>query len=134
MSQENVELVMSLYDAVQRRDYESPFELLCENILWDASELGLPDVAKVYRGHGGIREFWSAWLAAWETIEFETLAAEDQGDHVIVQVVQRNRGRRGGVTLDFPYFQAFVVCSGKVTACHLAETRAKALKAVGLAG
>ncbi len=134
MSQENVELVMSLYDAVQRQDYESPVELLDENILWDMSEFGLPDAAKVYRGHGGVREFWSAWLAAWETIKFEALAAEDQGDHVIVEVEQRNRGRSSGVTLDFRYFQAFTVRNGKVTACHMAETRANALKAVGLEG
>jgi ketosteroid isomerase-like protein len=132
MSQENVELVMSLYDAVQQRDYESPFELVDENILWDMSRFGLPDAARVYRGHDGVRQFWSAWLAAWETIKFETLAAEDQGDHVIVEVHQRNRGRTSGVTLDFRYFQVFAVRDGKVTACFVAETRAEALKAVGL--
>ena len=72
MSQENVEVVMSGYDAVQRGDYESPLQVIDEDILWDMSGFGLPDLAKVYRGHDGLREFWVAWLAAWETIEFKT--------------------------------------------------------------
>jgi ketosteroid isomerase-like protein len=133
MSQENVELVMSLYDAVQGRDYESPFQLLDQNIVWDMSRFGLPDAARVYRGHEGVREFWSAWLAAWETIKFEARAVDDQGDHVIVEVHQHNRGRTSRVMLDFRYFQVFVVRNGKVTACCVGETRAEVLKAVGLA-
>jgi ketosteroid isomerase-like protein len=132
MSRENVEIVMSGYDAVQRRDYESGFTLLDENVLWDMSGLGMPDLAKVYRGHDGIREFWTSWLAAWETIEFKTPAVEDHGDHVIVEVERRNRGRASGVTVDFHYFQAFTVRSGKITASYMAETRAGGLEAVGL--
>ena len=93
MSRENVEVVMSTYAAVQQAEYESGFEVLDEEILWDMSGLGLPDLGKVYRGHDGIREFWTSWLAAWEMIEFKTLDVDDQGEHVIVEVQQRNRGR-----------------------------------------
>ncbi len=134
MSQENVEIVMSLYDSVERRDYDSRFAVLDENIVWDMSGFGLPDMAKVYRGHDGIREFWIGWLAAWETIEFKALAAEDHRDYVIVEVQQRNRGRESGVEVDFHYFQAFTVRDGKVTASYMADTRLKALEAVGLSG
>ena len=132
MSKENVEIVMSLYAAGQRRDYESPFQVIDEQILWDMSGFGLPDMAKVYRGHDGMREFWRAWLAAWETIEFRTLAPEDLGDHVIVEVDQRNRGRGSGLPVDFHYFQAWSLRRGKVTASYMAGTRAEALEAVGL--
>jgi len=41
MSQENVELARSLYEAVQRGDYERPFEVLDTNIIWDV-RLHLP--------------------------------------------------------------------------------------------
>ena len=77
-------------------------------------------------------EFWRAWLPAWETLEFETPVAEDHGDHVIVEVEQRNRGRGSEVKVDFHYFQAFTVRDGKVKASYMAQTRAGALKAVGL--
>ena len=132
MSQENVEIVMSLYTAVQRRDFESPFKVVDETILWDMSGFGLPDMAKVYRGHDGIREFWGDWLAAWETIEFRALAPEDHGDHVTVEVEQRNCGRGSGVAVDFHYFQVSTVRNGKVTASYMAPTRTEAMEAVGL--
>ena len=132
MSQENVATVMSAYKAVQQKDYDSGLSLLDENIVWDMSDLGMPDLAKAYRGHEGIQEFWTGWLAAWETIEFNLLSVEDRADHVIVEVQQRNRGRASGVMVNFHYFQTFTVRNGKITASFMADTRAKALEAVGL--
>ncbi len=87
MSQENVDLVISLYDDVQQRDYESPLERLDENVL---------------------------------------------GDHVLVEVTQRNRGRGSGVAVDFHYFQLYRISEGKVTACYSAATREEALEAAGV--
>ena len=132
MSQENIATVMSAYDAVQQKNYDSGLSLLDENIVWDMSGLGMPDLAKVYCGHEGIREFWTGWLAAWETIEFNPLSVEDRADHVIVEVKQRNRGRASGAVVNFRYFQTFTVRNGKITASFTAETRAKALEAAGL--
>jgi ketosteroid isomerase-like protein len=132
VSQENVEVVMSLYPAVQGRDYTSPFEALDEDIVWDMSGFALPDVGKVYRGHDGVRAFWGDWLAVWETVEFKNLVPEDHGDHVVVEVHQRNTGRGSGVEVDFRYFQVFPVGDGKVVACHIADTKVDALGAVGL--
>ena len=132
MSQENVEIVRRAYDAAQGRVPEAGLMLLDENIVWDMTGLGMPDLAKVYRGHQGIREFWTGWLAAWETIEFKALDVEARDDHVIVEVQQRNLGRASGVTVDFHYFQTFTVRNGKITASHMAHTRPKALEAVGL--
>jgi ketosteroid isomerase-like protein len=103
-----------------------------ENIVWDMSGPSLPDLATLYRGHEGIREFWTKWLAAWESIEFRALRAEDHGDHVIVEVEQRNRGRGSGVAVDFHYFQVTTVRNGKVTSSYTTETREQALEAAGL--
>ena len=132
MSQENVEVVMSLYGAVQRQDYEGPFDVLAEDVVWDMTGFGLPDLARIYHGHEGIREFWRAWLAAWEMIEFKTLTAEDHGEHVLVEVMQRNRGRESGASVDFHYFQVSTVRHGTVTASRMAPTRDAALETVGL--
>src|ERR1051325_2207160 len=131
MSQENVELARSLYESVERGDYERPFEVLDTSIIWDV-RLHLPDLARFYRGHDGIREFWRQWLAAWGTLEFKLLSVEDRGDLVIFEVKQRNRGRASGVAVDFHYFQAFTVRDGKVTAVYTADTKAEDLEAAGL--
>ena len=132
MSRENVELVLSLYDDAQQRSYEAALERLDDDILWDTTRFGLPDLAKVYRGKEELGGFWFGWLAAWETIEFPTLATEDHGDHVLVEVTQRNRGRESGVPVDFHYFQAYRVRDGKITECYSAATRDEALEAAGV--
>ena len=131
MSQENVELARSLYESVQQGDYERPFEVFDTDVIWDV-RLHLPDLARLYHGHDGIREFWRQWLAAWETLEFNLVAVEDRPDLVIFEVKQRNRGRRSGAVVDFHYFQVFMIRDGKVTAVYTAVTRAEALEAAGL--
>ena len=132
MSKENVEIVMAAYRAAQTQD-ASGFSLCDEQVVWDMTGLGMPDLARVYNGLEGLRDFWSRWLTAWETIEFDTVAVEEHGDHVIVEVRQRNRGRTSGVLVDFHYFQSFTVRDGKITASHAAEKRGAVVEAVGLA-
>jgi ketosteroid isomerase-like protein len=123
---------MAAYGAAQRQDGRSGLALLDPDVVWDMSGLGMPDLAKVYRGHDGILEFWREWLGAWETVEFRALSPEDHGDHVIVEVEQRNRGRKSGVAVDFHYFQTFTFKDGRVTASTVADTRNDALEAVGI--
>jgi ketosteroid isomerase-like protein len=132
MSEENVQVVLAAYGVVQRGDSASPFDLADEDIVWDMSGFELPDMARLYRGHEGLRDFWRDWLQAWESIEFTRLVPEDRGDHVIVEVDQRNRGRGSGVVVDFHYFQTFSLRDGKITASRMAGTRAEALEAMGL--
>ena len=131
MSRQNVDLVLSLYKAVQEREYESPFTAVHEDIVWDMSGLAIPDVAQIYRGHDGLRAFWASWLAAWESIEFDVRSAEDLGDEVVVEVHQRNRGRGSGVPVEFDYFQIFELRDGKIATVWVADSRDEALKGRG---
>ena len=131
MSRENVEVVLAGYAAAERQD-PSAFELVDEEVLWDMTGLGMPDLARVYRGRDEVIQFWTSWLAAWEALEFDTDVLEAVGDHVVVEVRQRNRGVTSGVAVDFHYFQAFTVRGGRITASYATETRAEARQAVGL--
>jgi ketosteroid isomerase-like protein len=38
MSQENVEVVRGIYDAIARRDGVTPFQFYAEDIVWDVSQ------------------------------------------------------------------------------------------------
>ena len=131
MARENVELALSLYRAGERQD-ASAFALVDEDVIWDMRGLGMPDLAQVYCGREGMGRFWTSWLAAWESIEFTSLRPEDRGEHVIVEVVQRVRGRASGAEAEFHYWQTFSFRDGKLTASHMADTRDGALEAVGL--
>ena len=69
------------------------------------------------------RKFWMDWISAWESIEFDLRGFEEEGDTVIVDVHQRNRGKGSGVVVEFDYFQAFRIRDGKLTECRAAPTR-----------
>ena len=70
MSQENVELVRRIYDAVARRDDVTPFEVYAEDMVLDVSNARRVIVmGPVYEGHEGVRQFWRDALTAFGEIE-----------------------------------------------------------------
>jgi ketosteroid isomerase-like protein len=40
-------------------------------------------------------EFWRAWLTVWQSFEYEPRHWHDDGDHVVVEYVQRGRLAQG---------------------------------------
>ena len=69
MSQENVELVLTAYGAMERA-YRLP-SIGGQNT-WRCPTWATRPGHGV-RGLDGVRQFWTAWLAAWEAIEFRRL-------------------------------------------------------------
>src|SRR6187397_2083955 len=70
MSQENVEIVRRIYDAVARRDDETPFEFYAEDIVWDLSNSGRSFLSSqpIYYGHDGVRQAWRDGLSAFDEL------------------------------------------------------------------
>jgi ketosteroid isomerase-like protein len=136
MSEQNVEIVKSLLEAMKRGDNQTPFEYYDSAIEWDAtrgSEI-VPEVAARYRGHDGVRAFWRSWLAAWETVEFDVEGVLDAGDSVVALIGDQHlRGRRSGIAVEFPpYAIIFTMRDGKVIRWAWFPDRAEALEAAGL--
>src|SRR4051794_18359558 len=99
MSRENVDLVLRIYDAVARRDIETPFEIYAEDVVWDFSDsrrAALYD-KPVYHGHEGVREIWRESLAAFGEVYFEVEELIDAGTHVLAAIRERDVGRASGV-------------------------------------
>src|SRR5829696_7005224 len=97
MSQENVEVVRTLFDTFARRDHEAAFDYYASDIEWDASharEVGDVDTAGIYHGHDGVRAYWRRWLSAWEDVEATEVEFVDAGQTVVALIhQQRLRGR-----------------------------------------
>ena len=96
MSQENVEVVRRIYDAVARRDVVTPFEVYAEDIVWDVSNwrvvaMGLEPV---YQGHEGVRQCWREYLSVFGEIDFEVEKLIDAGDQVLAVIRDREVGAR----------------------------------------
>lgn len=135
MSEQNVELVRSLYEAFARRDNVSPFAAYDRDIEWEGSnwpELADLGFDHVYRGHEGVRKFWRHWLDAWVSIDFR-LELRDAGDDVVALIWQQNCGRASGVVVEQVYAQVWTLRDGKVVRMRIFGDQNQALAAVGLA-
>jgi ketosteroid isomerase-like protein len=134
MSQENVEIVRSVYDAAARGDSERVFALYDPEVVLDSSRLEVVTTLEVYRGHDGLRTFFRDWNEAWESIDYDVEELIDAGGQQVVSVVTRHgRGRTSGAEVDLHVALAWTVRDGKVVRVAWFRTRADALEAVGLA-
>ncbi|MGH2965348.1 MAG: nuclear transport factor 2 family protein [Solirubrobacterales bacterium] len=136
MSPANVEIVRTLAEGFQRRQHEEAFELYDPEIEWDSSRLKdtIPDIAGVYHGHEGVRDYWRNWLSAWSDLEFEIQDVLDaDGDVVLLIRNQRQWGRHSGiVTETAPYGIVFTFRHGKVIRWCSYPDQASALEAARL--
>src|SRR5512132_1402070 len=125
MSQENVEIVRGIYDAVARRDDATPFEFYAEDIVWDMSNLRRAALYKkpVYHGHEGVRESWRESLAAFGQVDFEVEELIDAGDQVLAAIREREVGRASGVPVEASHLAVWTLADGKVIRLQIFDSR-----------
>jgi len=138
MSRENVEIVRRIYegfpalqDGLRRGDFPigAPF---AEDVEWDASEMGLPDLGDGHlHGREGVRRFWMVWLAAWENVNFD-FELHDAGDSVVAVIEQWMRGSEEIRIPTGRYAQLWTFRKGEIVRWKVYRERAEALAAVGL--
>src|ERR671918_2716699 len=105
MSQENVEIVRRVFDAVAHRDRASILALYDPEVEVHFSPGTLADrmgETDAFRGHEGLRAFDRELRQAFE--DFETNCEEliEAGDRVVSVSRYRARGRRSGLVVDGP--------------------------------
>jgi ketosteroid isomerase-like protein len=132
MSRENMELVRRMFDQIgtHSENAEALYELLDRDVVWDTSALELPGMG-VHRGHAGVREFWRRWLGTWEQWEFWPEKFIDAGDHVVVVVRQRGRGKASGVQVEQRHAQVWTLRDGRIIRHTLYRDVDVALRALG---
>jgi len=89
-------------------------------------------------GHGGVSrgreqwlEFWREWLEPWEDFDFETSNFEAVGDHVLMDIAIKARGRGSGVPVEWAQTQIWTFREGRVVQLRPAyESREAAVAAV----
>ena len=129
MSQENVEVVRRLFDAIDRRDYESASGLLAEEVTWQPF-FTVESFLQV--GNEAVREAWER--------NVEAMGARPEADEYIAvgddRVVVRLRfvalGTTSGLALEAPAGQIYTVKQGKITRLETFRSHAEALEAAGL--
>ena len=133
MSQENVEIVRGLYrvSALNPAAWTRDLERFDPEVEWYPAVTRSATGAS-YRGHAGIRQWAEDMLEAWEDFRPEPIEFLDAGDHVIVDVRSRARGRASGVEVERMTTQVWTLRQGKVVRFETFTERPLALEAAGL--
>jgi ketosteroid isomerase-like protein len=143
MSQENVEVVRSMFEFFLASQRDSSFDSFlaaiasgpyAPDVEWDSREaetVGLADISGIYRGADGVGRFWREWLDAWSAVQFE-YELVDAGECVVALIDQRMRGRSTHIeVLLGEYAHVWTFRDGLVTRWKLYTSHAAALEAVG---
>jgi ketosteroid isomerase-like protein len=137
MSQENVEIVRRLFEAVARRDTEAVLSLYHPDVEWDGSrhrwaEVLGPGRAR-WQGHDALRAWSKRYYEAWENLEDHVEELIDAGECVISVVTTRARGRGSGVEVEWKEnVGVWTIRDDKIARVVWLPTRAEALEAAGL--
>jgi ketosteroid isomerase-like protein len=131
MSEENVELVRSLYRA---GDPSRFFELLDEDVEFDFSAYPAPGSA-VLRGKDAAIDWSRRWWGTWDEYILEATEIIDaEPDRVVVVQYERGRGKGSEVQVERRWALVYTVRMGKVVRFQPFETREEALEAAGVRG
>jgi len=130
MSQENVEIVRAVYEALRRNDVDAALDLLSIDFTLDYSRSrGLE--SGVFRGRDRFREVLERLL---EPFEYEPLETEiiDAGDVVIRVGGFLGRGTMSGAEVSATGATAWTFTGDTAVSMRLFQSKAEALEATGL--
>ena len=131
MSQENVELVHGLVEAVAQQDAERLIELTDPEIEWH-SFLAQLEVGGVYRGHEGMRQYAQDLADTWEFLHTEVHDTLSVGAVVLVVGSLRYRGKGSGVEAKSTVGYMLKVRRGKALLMRAFRDPEEIFEAVGL--
>ena len=135
MTQENVEIVRRVYDALGNRDARTILALYDPEVEFYFSPGTLADHiggGGTYRGHDGLRAFDRDLREAFEDFETNYKELLDAGERVVSVSQYRAQGR-AGIEVEGPLqYGVWTVAEGKITRVAWFASRDEALEAAGL--
>jgi ketosteroid isomerase-like protein len=128
MSEENVEIVRSTYEAFDRGDIDAALSSADPALVTYRAD---PEAA-TWHGPDGFLQAMSDWTEGFD--QFSARAEEfiDAGDRVIVRVHQRALGQSSGAPVEADFWFVHSLTGGKVTRLDMFASKGPALEAAGL--
>src|SRR5215216_4533244 len=133
MSQENVEIVRRIVDAIRDRRWEEATRQLGPDIELHGTAGGLTE-GSVWRGPEQIRDFFEQDAEAWDERRLEAEQFIDADDCVVVLLHEFRRGKGSGVETETDTAMVYEVRDGRVVRIQGYMDRGEALGAAGLRG
>ncbi len=128
MSQENVEVLRSGYEAWNRGDRDSAFEYLEQEFEMHLPEGGMN--VGIFKGREGVTKLFENYLEVFDSFQMEPEEFFEAGDQIVVFRTPA-RGKGSGVEVEFRPATSGR-CEGKAARLEIFPERQRALEAVGL--
>ena len=131
VSQENIELVRSAFDAWNRGEVEAFADHMVEDVAW-LEVSGRPEGGvSARRGRNRLRHSLESLFEAWESYRLEVERIDDIGNRVLAVVREVARGRASGLEVDSHWGYLITVDGGQIVRVEAYRDPAVALKAAG---
>jgi ketosteroid isomerase-like protein len=129
MSHENVEVIRSFFDALEREELDLH---LCDPQIEILNDPGMP-ITKPYTGHDGVKAWFRDVYEVWEEPRFELDEVIDVSDDCVVMSHRLSgRGRASGIPLEWLWWSTVRFRNGRMVRVVGSVTRKQALQAAGL--
>lgn len=126
MSEENVEAVRKVSDAMARDDLDEVLRCCDPDVIYK------PAQEAATCGQQGLRRALERWGSDIERLELVTEELLDAGDRVVLTIFLRGRGRSSGVEVATRFYEVFKLRDGAILRWEEFTDRAPALEAAGL--
>jgi ketosteroid isomerase-like protein len=129
MSAENVEIVRAALEAFQRGDVDEALRHVHPDMVSRRTD---PDDAS-FHGRDGLLALMADWTEGFEEWTYRAEEFIDAGDHVVVRLHQRGRGKGSGVMVEGDYWLTYAFEDGLVTRFTIFPDRERAFHEAGVA-
>ena len=125
---QNIAVARAFVEAFQRGDLDSLSDTLDPDV--EVTEWPEGPEARTYHGHEGVREAIGVWYESWERMEVAIQDVSAVGEHVVVTLDQRFKGKGSELELAITSTNVFTVRDSKIIRVQLFTDREAALAAV----
>src|SRR5438034_1305042 len=129
MSQENVEVVRPIYDALNRRDWDAVFSAVHAD--FELPIHRLPQ-AGAYRGRDQVQSLFEDYLTAFDNLVLEPEEFFEGGDQVVVFVKASAQIKGSSGDLENTHGHLWTIRDGTILSLRMFPKRGEALEAAGL--
>jgi ketosteroid isomerase-like protein len=130
MSQENVEIVRSIYEAINRADWDALSRYMHPNVEMTTPPRGTD--AGTYRGREEIMRYSQGWMDAFDAWNIEPEEIFESGDQVAVFSKRRLRPKGSSAEIETRNGSLWTIRDGKVASWQIFPKPEEALEAAGL--
>jgi ketosteroid isomerase-like protein len=132
MSEENVEIVRLITDAMAQGGLDAVAEYWTDDIDHRAIEGALDDRGPIH-GKAEMRAYLQDWFDTFDDLRAEPVELIDAGEDQVVAVLRMmGRAKLSGVETDLTYAALYTIRDGKIARGREYWTRDEALEAAGL--